>query len=120
MEIKEDDYVLGVWFLSWGTADWMATAIRNENGGFNIEYRFRYYAGTNDPFDGEDKKSWYKASTDDKDEVKLIAKLTLIMEMMENARPEKCKGEMVLIRGGSKEFMEAIKDKDWANVKAAN
>lgn len=115
MNVKEDDYLLGIWFVGWGTGDWMATAKRTKDMGFEIEYRFRYYEGP-DPWDGKDSKNWYKAATPETDEEKVIAAMDGVWGIIAN-RPDKEITDRILIRGGSEKFIKAIQGKSWFHIK---
>lgn len=58
--MTEHDYVLGLWYLSGTEKDYLAVAYRRQGEDrFRISHRFRYYAGTQDPFDGTDRKVPY-------------------------------------------------------------
>jgi len=61
LEIKEDGYYVGIWFLGNGeTVDWMAVVEREASGDHVIHSRFRFYDNTapdaSDPFNGRDEK----------------------------------------------------------------
>lgn len=63
MHFTDKTYVVAIWFVAGDEKDWMAHLSRPMDGPldrFELEYRFRYYAGTDDPFDETDDKSWYE------------------------------------------------------------
>lgn len=57
MDIRQNDYILGVWFISSEDKDWLCTVVKRD-GKWVGEYRFRYYADDK-VFDSDDKKSFY-------------------------------------------------------------
>jgi hypothetical protein len=62
IEITDDTYVLGLWFVAGDNRDWMGAVTRKRGEEvFEIRYRFRYYASL-DPFDTNDRKNWYMAT----------------------------------------------------------
>lgn len=63
IEVAEDGYYLGLWYLPGHNSDWLA-CISRKGDDWDLVYRFRYYAPneTFDPFDGNDQKSWYRAT----------------------------------------------------------
>jgi len=55
-----DDTIRAIWYISLTeTSDWLMGLSEMEDS-FCISYRFRYY-NSDDPFDKDDKKNWYKA-----------------------------------------------------------
>lgn len=73
MNITENDYILGLWFIPFGDSDWLASVKRIGTGKFFIEYRFRYYAfPESDAFDGRDQKNFYRATAEGKTEDQVI------------------------------------------------
>lgn len=116
MNVDESSYILDIWFLGWGTGDWMGSVSKNKAGDFEIEYRFRYYK-SKDAWDGMDEKNWYGGSTTERDEDKIIANMNGALAALKSARQEKCESDCVLVRGGTKKLLEAIKGKDWIHIK---
>lgn len=62
--IKFDEKIVGVWFLSTtAEQDWMAALSEVAPGKYELNYRFRYYdPESKDPWDGKDRKNWYKGT----------------------------------------------------------
>ena len=65
IELKPGCWYLGIWHIEWPGVDWLATMWQDEQRLWHMKYRFRYDAGTDDPFDGADEKSWYSAKISD-------------------------------------------------------
>src|SRR5882762_9688868 len=57
MSIDIDDNILGLWFVAWQGADWMAGLWKTPNGPEG-KYRFRYYKDDK-AFGSKDEKRWY-------------------------------------------------------------
>lgn len=65
LDFSKDRYVVAMWFLGDGeTRDMLAMLSRGPGDPpdhFTLQYRFRHYAGTEDPFDDSDRKNWFRA-----------------------------------------------------------
>lgn len=68
-------YIVGVWFIAGHEQDWLANVGRTspDDPDARLEYRFRYYSGSKDPFDGSDHKAWYRATIARKTDDEIIA-----------------------------------------------
>lgn len=120
MEINEKDYLLGIWFVGWGTGDWMAAIKRGDGPEFQLQYRFRYYEDQK-AFDSDDRKSWYRGTLTDTNEDIVIKKINLIAATIAQSRQEAdVLNDHVLVRGGTEKFLEAMKGKDWMHLKSVN
>ncbi len=66
IEFKPGCYYVGIWFAdgSKDNSNWLGVMWQDEKKYWHIRYRFRYDEGTDDPFDGKDRKSWYALKTD--------------------------------------------------------
>ncbi len=60
--IEDGRYFIAVWFVNSGAHDknWLATVFRNEDGAWEIRYRFRYYRD-NKAHRSADRKRCYRA-----------------------------------------------------------
>lgn len=121
-EIKDEIYSVGIWYVAWKDADWMAWAGRPKDGGpWSIKYRFRYYSQPESgPFDDKDRKSWYafQASPDtpEKEIEDGLEKLARIICLGRSAHTF----DIVKVKAcGYDAFSEAIKGKPWFSVKTA-
>ncbi len=64
----DDESTVGAWFVHFhkdARKDW-TLGVTREGGSFIIQYRWRYYHVDNstDPWDGKDRKSWYRLVSD--------------------------------------------------------
>lgn len=61
LHVTED--TIGLWFVTFEGRDVMATLTRQPDDSILLVYRFRHYAepDSGDPFDGSDRKSWYRS-----------------------------------------------------------
>jgi hypothetical protein len=117
MSIEIGDNTLGIWFVSWGTADWMGAVWRTPQGGVEGAYRFRYYRDS-EAFNSKDEKSWYdlKPTGDQQDENDWIGAMSKMSEVIAHAQKGK---KWELLRGSlsTHEFMEAFTKLPFAHVK---
>jgi hypothetical protein len=116
MSIEISENTLGVWFVSWGSADWMGGLWRTPKGPAGA-YRFRYYRDT-EAFNSKDEKSWYDLNPSDlaQDEGEWIAAMSKLSEVITHAQEGQ---RWELLRGSMSvdEFMEAFKKLPFAHVK---
>lgn len=65
--IEIDEKTVGIWLLSLDPfTDWLG-ALREEDSGYRLTYRLRFYDPRdpdNDPFSGKDVKKWYQMKTE--------------------------------------------------------
>lgn len=61
MTIEFTERTLGVWFVTIPNGDYLAHVCRTEDGGAELQYRFRYYHSA-EPWDEKDVKNWYRAT----------------------------------------------------------
>lgn len=58
INLKPDDEIIGMWLVGNGLMDFMGI-VKIESGKLVGQYRFRYYR-SEDAWDGQDEKHWYK------------------------------------------------------------
>lgn len=58
------EYISTMWFIGWGTHDWMGTLYKRPNDDrWHTRYRFRYYAREGEPFkSGTPKRAGWPAA----------------------------------------------------------
>lgn len=62
IDVDEDSYYLGAWFLSGKERDWLCVIYRVAGAAeFTIQHRFRYYVDDK-AHDSDDIKNWYDGS----------------------------------------------------------
>lgn len=116
-DLKEDDYILGVWFIAWETCDWVASIQKKDDGDYQLRYRFRYYnEESTSPFDGKDRKSIYSGTTPFRDEEKIIAEIDNVQNRMIEDRPALLR-DRIIVRGNAEKLIDALKGKEWAHIK---
>jgi hypothetical protein len=59
MGIEINEKLIGIWYVSFGTDDWMGALYERDDGQIDLIFRCRYYRSP-DAWDGKDKKSWFK------------------------------------------------------------
>lgn len=64
MSIELTEATLGLWYVQMHMKDWMCGVTRLDERRFEFKYRFRYYKEPHDPWDGQDRKSWYEGTVD--------------------------------------------------------
>jgi hypothetical protein len=132
MEIREDRYVVGMWFLPldpkrysgigqddegvyiYSGGDFLASLYRDGDAGagnapFQVEARSRKYVDRS-AFDSEDRKKWlatcFAPHVDEEAAIKIVADLVSTMKKVYG-----CEGQEVYflpIHGGPEEFMTAV------------
>ena len=119
MSIKLDETIVAVWFVNLDeTTDWMAGVNRTDEG-WELQYRFRYY-NSEDPWDPEDKKSWYRCDLSNKEsnEADAIDAISQAFEALKEASG----GEAyALIRGESthEQFVEEFRELPFTHARVA-
>lgn len=118
MEMREDDYILGIWFISWETGDWMLTAIKRDNKWLG-EFRFRYCSDESKAlFDGKDRKSFYTLSIEDKSEDEVRTVLNEMFEVFKKNCPHTIThAEHVPIEGSFEDFLMIMSNVSWCHIK---
>lgn len=122
MSIVIDENIVGIWYAVTGEMDDFMLAISKSPEGIELVYRHRYYASKEDPWDENDKKSWYRMVTPKKDEQKAIE---TAREMLSGVvgiamKMKRLPGNGViyeLLRGDStvEEFGERLRAMPWAH-----
>lgn len=117
MEMKEDDYILGVWFAEAPNNDNFMLTLKRDDSPKNWigEYRFRYLVDDK-AFNSDDKKSFYGIKIKDKTENQVIKEMNKALKYVHKEKYTK-RNEFVEIKGGLEKFMFRLAQQDWANVK---
>lgn len=79
MSITLDEGIRGLWYCSLvpDKQDFLMSLSLVEEGHYEITYRFRYY-NSDDPFDPEDKKDWFRAKITNLKEKEVIEKARVV------------------------------------------
>jgi hypothetical protein len=129
VDLREDGYYVGAWFLAGPQRDWLGVLRHDDGGTLRLDFRYRYYGDptSRDPFDGTDDKSVYTASYADKTEEEAI-KITdaLVAELVRNGwcgtrlpwKVQKLRHRMI-VRGDGRAFMRAMASAPFAHFKIA-
>jgi len=109
------EYLSCVWFVD-GDPDWLGCLYRaKDDHRWHFDYRFRYHAGSRDPFDGTDRKSWYE-STDQagRTEAEQISDIEMIVAIVaaKNGRPI----DRVEVKGAPVLLLEKAKGRHWFHL----
>lgn len=78
VDVTDANQYLGIWFLAGSGQDWLCIVHRPKGElVWTFDYRFRYYADPGelngfDPFDGQDRKSWWKGQGRGKTDAEII------------------------------------------------
>lgn len=117
----DEKKTIGIWYVpTLPTQDWMATLSRADDGGFDIDYRFRYYGkevNGGDPFLDEDEKRWYHGHDTATDESKAIANMRFVAQNLASVAGVEC--DEVLMNRNMEQFMAQLKTKPWIHMKTA-
>lgn len=125
MSIVLDESVRGLWYCLTipDEQDFLLALKRIAEKHYEITYRFRYY-NSSDPFDEEDKKSWYQGEIKGISEEDVIAKIhDDFMPAVMNATAFINGGEFTeLLRGDRSfdEFMEEFMKQDFVHTQIAH
>jgi hypothetical protein len=116
MEIKDTDYILGVWFSESKRGNIMVTVKKDIDTGWECECRLRQYVDEK-VFDSDDKKTVYNIAFDNKftdeqviEKISRLYKTKFLVLFPDNY-------EFVEIRGGADKFMFELAKRDWSNIK---
>lgn len=115
MEIKPNDYILGMWFAEDMEGNNFLASVKKTTEKWECEYRFRYIKDDN-IFDSKDEKSFYRFTVGieaPEEQVKGA------MEMLFKCIKIKYNkfSEAVLVQGNVDKFFKAVEGKPWCNMK---
>jgi hypothetical protein len=105
-----------LWFVDWDAGNWLAALLRQEGEDWQIIYRFRYNGpnpGGKDPFEADDRKSWYALSGDDKERGEIA------VDAVAEAVRKKYGAEKVqktVVNGDGIEAYQALAKMPWAHL----
>lgn len=122
MAIKMDESIVALWYISLDeSTDWLC-AINRTGGGWEVNYRFRYYCDdSGDPW-AEDKKNWFRITItkEHSTEESVIEQLNVMFELLK--AKSKGKEAHALFRGtGSFQlFMEEFQALPFVHSKMAS
>src|SRR3990167_671736 len=117
MEIKETDYILGIWFAEDKNGNNFIMLVKRDKNTpkeWIGEYRFRYKVDDK-IFDSDDKKSFYEFSIIDLTEKEVLAKIESFFESIKIVYS--FKNEYVEIKGDVQKFMFRAAQAEWMNLK---
>jgi hypothetical protein len=129
VDLRDDGYYVGAWFLAGPERDWFGVLQRDDVGTLRLDFRYRYYGDSTsrDPFDGKDDKSVYTASYAGKTEEEAI-KITdaLVAELVRNGwcgtrlpwKVQKLRYRMI-VRGDGRTFAKAMAAAPFTHYKRA-
>jgi hypothetical protein len=108
--------VLAIWYVAMPGSDWLACVLRKRDvPTWTLRYRFRYYAGSRDPFDESDKKSWYSAEGIDDSREELLAKVDATARVVA-LRSTTREVKRILVNGDGRKAWELLSAQPWAHV----
>jgi hypothetical protein len=126
MSIVIDENIVGIWYAMTGEMEDFMLAISKCPDGLEMVYRHRYYASKEDPWDENDKKSWYRMVAGQQDEQKAIdtARDMLAGVVAIAMKMKRIQGNGViyeLLRGDAtvEEFGERLRSMPWAHTQEA-
>jgi hypothetical protein len=117
MQFLSTDLIIGFWFASNKKHDNAQYVLIKRDDKYILEFRMRY-SKSDDPFSGEDEKSFYTYSIDPKD--KSEKEIIDIVNTMFNRSIDAGFNDVVdhfLVNGGAMEFLEIIKTKEYMHIK---
>ena len=114
MELKENDYIVGVWFLHNEISDIMITLIKREEK-WLLSVRLRFYRDDK-VWGSEDKKKFFTLPVPScLTEEKVIEDVKILAEAAE--REFNYKIEYLEIKGDFNKFMFLMAEQPWAHIK---
>jgi len=116
MDLDAMEYLAAVWFVGGSESDWLAWLYRAKADHlWHFDYRFRYYYGTKDPFDGNDQKNFWRSTDtagrteqEQREDIELIAAVIA----KRNERPL----DRVDVNGPPLLLLEKAKGRSWFHV----
>ena len=124
MSIVIDENIIGIWYALTGEADDFMLAISKCPEGLEMVYRIRYYASPDDPWDENDRKSWYRMVTPQKDEEKavevareMVAGVIAIAMKMKKIPGDGLMYELLRGDASVEEFANRLQSMPWAHAK---
>ena len=116
MTIKLDENTRGIWYCQTipGEQDFLLSLRRLDDERYKIDYRFRYYH-SDDPFDEEDKKSWYMAEIAGRSEEEIVNGIRIMFRIFPSDFIELLRGDRPL-----EEFMEEFMEQDFVHAQYAH
>jgi hypothetical protein len=109
-------HLVAVWFVGGKGQDWLATLYReSETGPWVLSYRFRYYAeeGRGDPFDKSDRKSWWRAESDDLTKLRAATEQVAAM----TAKHLGSEVDVVEVNGPGMTFLAKAAGRPWLHIR---
>ena len=122
LEIKDDSYYVGIWFLGDGeTIDWMAVVEREATGDHVMHSRFRYYDNTapdpRDPFNGRDEKRGLAAKFPAGHSEELVIRVVDdLIETLIRGGIQPYSKHKLLVGGGGRRFIEVLSQAPFAHM----
>jgi hypothetical protein len=120
MDFEDVQWIAAVWFLSDGeTKDILVFLYQDKAGVWQATYRFRYY-NSPDPFDKQDKKSWFGLKPKQQDEgtrFQLEKALDSMLEVLKAQGFGDYGPHKVVVDGPPNKLMEMLKDQPWAHLR---
>jgi hypothetical protein len=126
IEIKENRYFIGIWFMGDGKSDWMGAAYRDNTDPadqWNLIYRFRYYE-TKEAWDGKDRKSWYTGTISGKSEAEVERSIHELSHKVKEMWPVSHEGRIAMLdfcamhSDDPVENSNRLRQRDWSHVRA--
>lgn len=117
IDLEAIEYMLAIWYVRGPRGDFMASVFRERGDNrWHLKYRFRYYSGSGDPFDGSDTKNWYAGTADpaDKSESDMLRDFDLVAG--ELAKGWGSEVDRVDVRGGRAEFFQKCGGRPWLQL----
>lgn len=114
-------WIYGLWFVGSAQAgvDWLCQ-LTLVDGAWQIDYRFRYYSGSEDPWDGTDRKSGYRIRGKDGSaaEKQLAVEATQkLIPLIELRMGSACDFVLLDCPAGDPKIHEELSKKSWCHVR---
>lgn len=118
INLTENTYCLGLWYVQGDGCDWLAAVTREPNEPFVMRYRFRYYVDDKG-FDSDDVKSWWEARFPDLDENKIIRSIDKSVTDLQRGGFAIGEPWRAIVRGSSEAAMDALKTAPFVHLQVA-
>ena len=115
IELNDNTYCLGIWWLEATGVDWLAAVTREGDGPLTLRYRFRYHRDDR-AFDSADEKSWWTFTCPTDDEDRIIADLDgLVLNLIRRGFRQPWRR---IVRGDAKATLEVLKTAPFASIRS--
>lgn len=118
MSMVLDENVIGIWFVNLSSmSDWLGTISLDDNGDYELIYRFRYYVDDK-AHDSADRKNWTKAIIAKRfgGVTKVIDHMRSVVQQLAKLAGDVSFHEILMTDEGLDDFMERFQELPFVHV----